>query len=134
MGRSVEYVRLTTNLVFEFGAYFDYKTRKSTVQLKGRYDMKRNCLLLTTFVLLSCFSVSNAAETYRLPPDNPNPTERYLFYLHGITVELRGPDSYSKRFKKRYSYTKIVNEFARRGYNVGGFKFEVQQSLLRPAR
>ena len=80
--------------------------------------MKRLAFVLTTFVLVSWSSIANAAELFRLPPDNPKPAEKYLFYLHGIEVELHGPDRFSKNFGKTYEYTKIIKEFTSRGYNV----------------
>jgi hypothetical protein len=52
------------------------------------------------------------------PPVNPGKNEKYLFYLHGIQVELQGPDSWSDHFSKTYAYTDIVNNFKRRGYVV----------------
>ena len=80
--------------------------------------MKRHAFVMICFVYFSSFSISNAAEVFRLPPENPNPSEKYIFYLHGIAVELRGPDKFSKRFGKKYGYTKIVKGFNKRGFNV----------------
>jgi len=62
--------------------------------------------------------ISNAAKIFYPPPDTPNKKEKYLFYLHGISIELNGPDSYSDALGKTYEYTKIVKAFVSRGYNV----------------
>jgi len=78
--------------------------------------MNRKLIMFFLFVLY--IPISNAAEVFYPPPDNPNKKEKYLFYLHGISVELNGPDSYSDAFGKTYEYTKIVKAFVNRGYNV----------------
>lgn len=67
---------------------------------------------------LAYIPAANGAEVFYPPPDNQNKNEKYLFYLHGISVELNGPDSYSDAFDKTYEYTKIVKAFVNRGYNV----------------
>ena len=71
-------------------------------------------LFLLTLYVPSCF----AASVFYPPPDDPDINEKYLFYLHGISVELHGPDSYSDAFGKQYEYTNIVNAFLKRGINV----------------
>jgi hypothetical protein len=43
---------------------------------------------------------------------------KYLFYLHGVSVELNGPDSYNRRFRKKYQTTVIARSLAERGFTV----------------
>lgn len=46
-------------------------------------------------------------------PDTPNLKGKYLFWMHGISLEDRGPDH--KRVK---NYEKIVETLASNGFNV----------------
>ena len=78
--------------------------------------MNRN--LMGFFLFLLYIPFTDAATVFYPPPDNPSKNEKYLFYLHGISVELHGPDKYSEALGKKYRYTAIVNEFLRRGFNV----------------
>jgi len=80
--------------------------------------MNRLNIYLIILAMYSCISIAGAVEVSYPAPDNPNKNEKYLFYLHGISVELHGPDSWSETFDKKYEYTKIVKEFLGRGYNV----------------
>lgn len=50
-------------------------------------------------------------------PDNPDSTKNYLFYLHGLIVEVAGirPKSEEHGY---YEYEQILREFAREGFAV----------------
>lgn len=91
--------------------------------------------LTTTYCIIFAmhifFSVVNAAEVFYPAPDNPNINEKYLFYLHGISVELYGADSWSNTFNKKYEYSKIIEGFLDRGYNVVS---EVRSKGTKPLR
>lgn len=76
-----------------------------------------NIKLILIFTL-AYIPAANTAEVFYPPPVNPDKNDKYLFYLHGISVELHGPDTYSDAFGKTYEYTKIVKAFLSRGYNV----------------
>jgi hypothetical protein len=59
-----------------------------------------------------------AAEVRTDLPARIAPGDKYLFYLHGVSVELQGPDSYSRQFQKTYQTTAIAHAFAERGFTV----------------
>jgi hypothetical protein len=63
-------------------------------------------------------SIPAVAQVIKPPPGNPAPYAKYLFYLHSIAVELNGPDSWGDKFGKNYEYTKILEEFVSRGFNI----------------
>jgi acetyl esterase/lipase len=48
-------------------------------------------------------------------PEQPDPARHYLFFLHGLSVEQLGPDSYSKEFRKVYQTTEIARKLAEAG-------------------
>ena len=50
-------------------------------------------------------------------PDNPDSSERYLFYLHGLIVEEAGVRPRSDEHGY-YEYQMILEELAREGFNV----------------
>jgi acetyl esterase/lipase len=59
-----------------------------------------------------------AAEVAAEVPLAIDPANKYLFYLHGISIELQGQDSYNKQFRKTYETTAIARAFADRGFMV----------------
>jgi acetyl esterase/lipase len=59
-----------------------------------------------------------AAEVRTDLPSKIDAGSKYLFYLHGVSVELNGPDSYNQRFRKKYQTTAIARSLAERGFTV----------------
>jgi hypothetical protein len=50
-------------------------------------------------------------------PKNPDPKERYIFYLHGRIIEEEGAEAVSPEFGK-YEYFEILEALADRGFTV----------------
>lgn len=67
-------------------------------------------VLLISITLAACLSTGQVKSH---PPDTPNLQTKYLFWMHGISLEDRGPDS--KRVK---NYEKIVETLASNGFFV----------------
>jgi acetyl esterase/lipase len=59
-----------------------------------------------------------AAEVRTDLPPQINVSSKYVFYLHGISVELHGPDSYNQRFRKKYQNAAIARALSERGFTV----------------
>jgi hypothetical protein len=57
------------------------------------------------------------AEIYEAPPAKPDPKAKYIFYLHGRTVEDMGREAVSPEFGP-YAYDDILNTLADRGFVV----------------
>lgn len=51
------------------------------------------------------------------PPEKPDPSARYLFYLHGRIVQEKGRGAVSPKFGP-YEYDEILEEFAAEGFVV----------------
>lgn len=50
-------------------------------------------------------------------PKNINPSEKYLFYLHGAIVQQQGPNAVSEEYGN-YEYQKILDTLASYGFHV----------------
>lgn len=70
------------------------------------------CLL--SFAANICF----AQEILSQPPETIDPAKKYLFFLHGLSVEQQGPDAYSREFKKVNQSTAVAKALASLGYVV----------------
>lgn len=77
----------------------------------------RYCLAVI-FVLLNVAGSIARAEVRSDLPSTIDLGGKYLFFLHGIAVELKGPDSYSGEFRKTYESTAIARTLAERGFIV----------------
>lgn len=77
----------------------------------------RRCLALVVGLLCVARPVAGAEVTNEILA-KIDPDKKYLFYLHGVEVELKGPDSYSRRFRKTYEYSAITRSLAERGFVV----------------
>ena len=62
---------------------------------------------------------SDPGIIYSSPPDQVNPNQHYLFYLHGKIIETEGIDAVSSEFGA-YEFKKILEYFAEAGFNVIG--------------
>ena len=80
--------------------------------------MKNLIKLISGIVLTLGISIAHAGTVTTDVPDNINPAEKYMIYMHGISVELYGPDSYSDIFNRTYENTKIAKTLAEHGFNV----------------
>ncbi|MCB1057510.1 MAG: alpha/beta hydrolase [Acidobacteria bacterium] len=60
---------------------------------------------------------STAGEILPAPPEHPDPTKRYLFYLHGRIVEDAGPRPSNELFGT-YEYPEILDRMAAAGFVV----------------
>ena len=62
---------------------------------------------------------SDPGVIYSSPPDQVNPNESYVFYIHGAIMETEGADAVSPEFGL-YEFSEILEYFAGSGYNVIG--------------
>ena len=69
-------------------------------------------LILTVFLILSSCGAW-AGDVLRSPPNKPNLSAKYLFYMHGRYVEIHGSDN-------DYKYTEILKTLAKKGLVVIG--------------
>ncbi len=74
----------------------------------------------TVFILIITLLLS-ASSAMSMPFEeaikNPDPNEKYFFYLHGDIVETQGKDASSKRYGL-YLYDRIITHFEDRGLIV----------------
>ena len=75
-------------------------------------------LVFVVLLGLGLATPAMATQVFTSAPENPNPDEKYLFFLHGISVEQHGPDSWNGTFNRTYEFTKISKHLADRGFNV----------------
>ncbi len=73
--------------------------------------------LLMIFILNHLGLIMNAQHIYSTTPENINPDNTYVFYLHGAIVQQQGANAISDRFGP-YEYDNIVQAFADKGYQV----------------
>lgn len=70
---------------------------------------------MRTFALGVCFALvglaARAGEVLKEPPANPDPQAYYMFYMHGLDIELG---------KNETQYEDILADLARRGFIVIG--------------
>lgn len=59
-----------------------------------------------------------AQEVLTQPPAAIDPGKKYLFFLHGLSVEQQGPDAYSREFQKVNQTTAVAQTLANLGYIV----------------
>ena len=59
----------------------------------------------------------NPGIEYSSIPDQVNPDEYYIFYIHGAIIETEGVDAVSPEFGL-YEFSKILEYFSENGYNV----------------
>lgn len=52
------------------------------------------------------------------PPGTPDPDAQYLFFLHGLFPEMRGPDAYHPPFQSNYETTALAQAFSNSGWTV----------------
>jgi hypothetical protein len=71
-------------------------------------------LRLLAFALLLLASSSNAGEIYTTPPEKPDPSKTYVFYLHGRIIEEKGVRPTDSRFGL-YDYAAVLDTLASRG-------------------
>ena len=73
--------------------------------------------LLFTVLVLSFLSRGNAKSVFPDVPDKIDTKARYLFYMHGRIVEIKGIRPTSERYGV-YEYEKIVETLASKGFIV----------------
>jgi dienelactone hydrolase len=74
-------------------------------------------LLWVNGLLLGIACASETPRVLERAPASPDPTARYLFYLHGRIIEVQGPDAVSPDFG-RYEYRRILEALAEGGFVV----------------
>ena len=73
-------------------------------------------LFLPALLTLTCMVIIPASLSAQTKvPEQVNPDTKYLFYLHGISVELFGKDGVNPRTGSRYEYDKIATTFREMG-------------------
>ncbi len=60
---------------------------------------------------------ASAGPVLDAPPPQPEPAQRYLFYLHGLDVENNGPHASNRAYGTSDHYG-VVNALAGQGYTV----------------
>jgi hypothetical protein len=72
-------------------------------------------------VLVACHQSigSDQGAVYSKIPDQVNPNQSYLFYIHGKIIETEGINAVSPEFGA-YDFEKILANFADAGFNVIG--------------
>ncbi len=75
--------------------------------------MRLSRLSMVLFFLIISAGATVAGEVLEKPPTTPDPTGRYMFYMHGRYVEERGSDNV-------YKYDAILRELADKGFTVVG--------------
>jgi len=78
----------------------------------------RTCIALIFALAGVAAGQVSAAEVRTDLPAKIDAGKKYLFYLHGVSVELEGPDSYNQQFRKTYETTAIARALAERGFIV----------------
>jgi hypothetical protein len=88
---------------------------------RGRLVFQRVCGSLCSFSLVGlalltvCLPIPVIAGTVQSDlPSVVDPNAKYLFYMHGNAIEQGGPRA------KSYQYSSILNEIAKRGFDVIG--------------
>ena len=84
--------------------------------------------LLLAAALLLC-AAPGRAQSFEAAAKHPDPTARYLIYLHGEIVETQGKEAVSPRYGA-YRYDDIVKHFEDRGLTV----VEEVRGAVNPAR
>lgn len=74
--------------------------------------------LLVACLISFVTNISFAQELLSQPPETIDPAKKYLFFLHGLSVEHQGPDAYSREFKKVNQSTAVAKALANLGYVV----------------
>lgn len=77
--------------------------------------MKSSLLILLYFVSAPLSVLSQSANGFL--PDNIEPGEHYLFYLHGGIVQQQGVNAVSQYYGA-YKYLDILDSLSTRGFNV----------------
>ncbi len=80
-------------------------------------DMKKTRFILAFMLLILSSSQALAQKPSAGVPSSPDTTRHYLFYLHGMIIELQGIRPTSPRFGV-YEYEKILQTFADSGFVV----------------
>lgn len=73
---------------------------------------------LLACMLLLVMHTGIAQEVLPQPPASIDPGKKYLFFLHGLSVEQQGPDAYSREFQKVNQSTAVAQSLANLGYTV----------------
>ena len=78
----------------------------------------RLAVILVSLWVAGSIAPVAGAEVRSDVPSVIDPGSRYMFYLHGVDVELQGPDTFNRKFQKTYEYTAIARALAERGFVV----------------
>jgi len=73
--------------------------------------------ILAICIVLILSALISFAEMLKMPPDNPDPTRNYLFYLHGRIVEGSDGRPISPDYGP-YEYHDILKAFSEKGFIV----------------
>ena len=60
---------------------------------------------------------SGAQQVTAVPPEKPDPAKHYLFYMHGLAVETRGPNVRHPRYDNA-DHQGVVEALAKKGFHV----------------
>ena len=73
---------------------------------------------MAVLLLFSANVFSQALPVLSEAPDTIDPNAKYLFYMHGVFVEIQGKDAYNPRYGHKYEYDNIVNALQKLGFVV----------------
>jgi len=85
------------------------------MKLKNQFSIFR--ILIFTFCVLTIISKGNAQAIFPDIPDKIDTKAKFLFYLHGRIVEIKGIRPISERYGA-YEYEKIIEALRNRGFIV----------------
>jgi hypothetical protein len=85
------------------------------MKLKNQFSIFR--ILIFTFCLLTIISRGNAQAIFPDIPDKIDTKAKFLFYLHGRIVEIKGIRPISEKYGA-YEYEKIIEALKNRGFIV----------------
>jgi hypothetical protein len=77
----------------------------------------RTLLTVTLALVPLAGSAADGGRVLEHAPESPDPTARYLFYLHGRIIEVQGPKAVSPDFGA-YDYDGILQALAEAGFTV----------------
>lgn len=76
-------------------------------------------LLKLMLATVSAMTISNVGATVlKDVPATPDTNAHYLFFMHGLFPEMRGPDAFHPPFNKRYETTALAKGFSEKGFIV----------------
>jgi hypothetical protein len=87
------------------------------MKLKNNVTILKMVIVVIALLVLVSGGTANAQAIYKDVPDKIDTKTRYLFYLHGRIIEIKGIRPKSERYGV-YEYEKILETFKDKGFIV----------------